>query len=76
MDKGKRKILFDEDEEEPIQVSEVAEASTSTVALCLLGKLRTDRPYNLFGLFETMKKLWCPTKGMICSDMDPKLISF
>lgn len=58
MDEGNRQTLW-----------EVAEESATTLALSLLGKLRTDRPYNLFGLFKTMKKLWCPIKGIICRDM-------
>lgn len=76
MDKGKTQLIFDEDDEEPIQISKVVEASDATAALCLLGKLRTDRPFNMFGLFETMKKLWCPTKGMICRDMGANIMSF
>lgn len=76
MDKGKRPILYDEEDEEPIQISEVSVASANTISLCLLGKLRTERPYNMFGLFETMKKLWCPAKGMVCRDMGNNLISF
>lgn len=76
MDKGKRQVTYEEDEKEPIQISEIAQASATTVSMCLLGKLRTDRPYNLYGLFETMKKLWCPTKGMICRDMGSNLLSF
>lgn len=39
-------------------------------------KLWTDRPYNMYGLFETMKKLWNPLKCMICRDMGANLLSF
>lgn len=76
MDKGKRLIVDEEDEEEPIHIPGEKEVNETTISLCLLGKLWTDRPYNKYGLFETMKKLWCPSKGMICRDMGANLISF
>lgn len=76
MDKGKRLWVDDEDEEEPVQIPGELEVTDETVSLCLLGKLWTNRPYNMYGLFETMKKLWCPTKGMICRDMGANLLSF
>lgn len=47
-----------------------------TIALCLIGRLWKDRSYNTFGLMETMKKLWCPSKGMTCREMGSNMISF
>lgn len=76
MDKGKRPLMEEEDEEEPINIPDEQEVNDNTVSLCLLGKVWTNRPYNMYGLFETMKKLWCPTKGLICRDMGANLISF
>lgn len=76
MDRGKRPVVFDEDDEEPIRIDGSHEVTDTTVSMCLLGKLWTDRPYNTYGLMETMKKLWCPAKGMICRDMGANLISF
>lgn len=52
------------------------ETHDSAMSMCLIGKLWTNRPYNTYGLMETMKKLWNPTKGMICRDMGANLISF
>lgn len=67
MDKGKRQVEYEEEQEEdPIHIEETQGDLDDTVKLCLLGKLYTDRPYNTYGLIETMKKLWCPTKGMVC----------
>lgn len=76
MDKGKRPILEEEEEEEPIQITDTKEDYDETTSLCLLGKLWTDRPYNRYALMETMKKLWNPAKGLICRDMGANLISF
>lgn len=76
MNKGKRPIVDEEDEEEPIQIMGEHVVTDETVSLCLLGKLWTKRSYNIYGLFEMMKKLWSPTKGMICRDMGVSLISF
>lgn len=58
MDKGKKIVVYEEDDEEPIQISDTNLVNDETVALCLLGRLFTDRPYNIYGLMETMKKLW------------------
>lgn len=76
MDKGKRHIVDEEDEEEPIQIAGEYEVIDEIVSQCLLGKLWTEKPYNTYGLFETMKKSCCPTKGMICRDMGMNIISF
>lgn len=76
MDKGKRPVCYDEEDEDPVQIDGEGKIDDGTVSLCLLGKLWTDRPYNVYGLMETMKKLWCPTKGMVCRDMGASLISF
>lgn len=76
MDKGKNKIEFDDEDDEPLQIEEKDKVNDDTVALCLLGKLFTERPYNTYGLMETMKKLWCPTKGMVCRELGSNLMSF
>lgn len=76
MDKGKKQIVYDEEEEEPVQIDGGNEVIDDAISLCLLGKLWTDRPYNTYGLMETMKKLWSPSKGMICRDMGANMISF
>lgn len=76
MDKGKRHIVDEEDEEEPIQIAGEFEVTDETVSQCLLGKLWTEKPYNTYGLFETMKKSWCRTIGMICREMWMNIISF
>lgn len=57
MNKGKERMMYEEDEEEPFQKEENLNHTDETVALCLLGKLWTDRPYNKYGLIETMKKV-------------------
>lgn len=76
MDRGKQPVHYEDEDDEPVQIGSVSEATDETAALCLLGKLWTDRPYNSYGLIETMKKLWCPTKGMICRELGNNLISF
>lgn len=68
--------MIEDEEKEPFVIESTMWPNNETVALCLLGKLWTERSYNVFGLMETMKKLWNPTKGMICRDMGNQMISF
>lgn len=65
-----------EDEEDLIQIEEDGAVPNETVEMCLLGRLWIDKPYNTYGLIETMKKLWCPTKSIICREMGNNMISF
>lgn len=76
MDRGKKTINFDEEDDKPIQIKGYGEVIDETVALCLLGKLWTEKPYNTYGLIETMNKVWCPMKGMVCRELGNNLISF
>lgn len=69
-------MIFDEEEEEPLHVGEEVRPNDDTSSLCLLGKLWTNRSYNSFGMVETMKKLWNPTRGMTCRDLGYNLIAF
>lgn len=64
MYKGKRVLVEEEDDEEPILIVESDEPNDDTVSICLLGKLWTSRSYNMFGLMKTMKKLWGPSQGV------------
>lgn len=50
-------MFAEEDEEEPICIDATCVPNDATVSLNLLGKLWTDKPYNKYGLFETMKKV-------------------
>lgn len=52
----------DEDEEEPNLFidNKGVDDKEDTTALCLLGKLFTDKPYNTYGLMETMKMYGTP----------------
>lgn len=76
MYKGKRGLVEEEEDEEPIQIVESDEPNDDTVSMCLLGKLWMNRSYNMFGLMETMKKLWGPSQGVNCREMGHNLISF
>lgn len=76
MNRGKRSVLYEEEEEEPIQIADETSPNDDTVGLCLLGKLWTARPYNMYALIETMKKLWSPSKGLVCRELGSNLISF
>lgn len=69
-------MVYEEEEDEPFQIDGDQTTTDETAERCLLGKLWTARPYNKYGLIETMKKIWCPTKGMICSELGDNLISF
>lgn len=76
MNKGKRAVEEEEEDEEPLQIERTTHPNDHTISLCLLGKLWTSRSYNIFGLMETMKKLWSPRQGMVCRELGNNLISF
>lgn len=76
MDKGKKPVPFEEDEEEPICLLDTQLSSDDTADLILIGKLWTDRSYNMYALIETMKKLWSPSKGLTVQELGSNLISF
>lgn len=76
MEKGKKIVFEEEDEEEPICIEPKCGPNDATVSLNLLGKLWTDRSYNTYGLFEMMKKVWNPSKGLSCNDLGFNLVSF
>lgn len=76
MDKGKRVVFDEEDEEEPLQLVGTDVPNDDTASLYLIGKLWTSRAYNSFGMVETMKKLWNPSRGLTCRDLGSKLMSF
>lgn len=75
---GKEKFYCEEDYEEdaPIQISFGNGGSCQTQSLCLVGKVWTRKSFNVFGLLETMKKLWNPTFGMTCREIESNLFSF
>lgn len=77
MDRGKRRIIEDEyEEDEPVQIGVSDGSDNSTVGMCLIGKLWTERSYNTIALMETMKKIWNPREGMKCSDLGFNRVAF
>lgn len=76
MDRGKKPLMYDEDEEDPIQICETDMGRDETTNLILIGKLWTERPYNTYALMETMKKLWSPPKGLTVQELGSNMISF
>lgn len=76
MNREKRIIIDEEEEEDPIQIGGDGAPSDETTSMCLIGKLWTERSYNSFALMETMKKLWCLGKGMVCRDLGNNMIAF
>lgn len=69
-------MIEEEEDEEPIVITELKGQTYDIVSMCLLGKLWTNRSFNMFGLMETMKKLWGPTQGVSCRELGHNLISF
>lgn len=76
MDKGKKPMLLEEEEEEPIHFPDTHMGKDDTTELILMGKLWTERSYNMYALIETMKKLWSPNKGLTIQELGSNLISF
>lgn len=76
MERGKRVVWEDEEDDEPVQIGGSNDHTDGSAAMCLIGKLWTERSYNTFALMETMKKLWNPAKGMTCRDLGSNMIVF
>ncbi|KAK6142487.1 hypothetical protein DH2020_022835 [Rehmannia glutinosa] len=68
------KSYLAEEEEEPIVITDLGEGDNRS-SLCLIGKVATHKPFNAFGLLETMKKVWKPTHG-IAKEIESNLFSF
>lgn len=45
-------------------------------SLCLVGKVWTQKSFNVFGLLDTMKRLWNPAYGLTCREIETNLFSF
>lgn len=76
MNKGKRIVMEEEDDEEPVRIEKVDGESHNSTSWFLIGKLRTEKAYNTFALMETMKKLWNPSRGITCREIGQNMISF
>lgn len=76
MERGKKQVVYEEDDEEPMQILDTKEVRDETTDLVLIGRLWMERPYNSYALIETMKKLWSPSKGLTCQELGSNLISF
>lgn len=68
--------MWEDEDEEPLDIKVPGRVVDETAELCLLGKLWMERSYNMFAMIETMKKLWNPSKGTTCSELGSNLVSF
>lgn len=64
------------EDEEPLYIERADAPNETTMSMCLIGKLWTNRSFNVFGLMEAMKKIWSPLQGMTCRDMGCNMVSF
>ncbi|KAH6760569.1 hypothetical protein C2S51_017518 [Perilla frutescens var. frutescens] len=66
-----------DDDEVPIQISGLGgQENQNNETLCLVGKVWTHKSFNVFSLFDVMKKLWNPVYGVTCREIEPNLFSF
>lgn len=68
--------MWEDQEEDPLDIAEAVNEVDETAKLCLLGKVWTERNYNMSAMMDTMKKLWNPSKGMTCRELGSNLVSF
>lgn len=74
--KGKAQLKDEYEEDTLIQISSGDGGIPVGQSLCLVGKVWTRKSFNVFGLLETMKKLWNPTYGVTCREIESNLFSF
>lgn len=72
---GSRRNIVEREEDEPV-IIDVEEQEEQRADLCILGKLWTNKPYNVKALAETMKKIWNPAKGMSHGELEDKIVAF
>lgn len=65
----------DGDDPIPIHSSRSSEMRDQA-ALCLVGRVWSHKPYNSFALIKIMRKLWNPTYGFTCMEIENNLFSF
>lgn len=71
-----RFALTDEERAE-VDVIETAKAdSQERTRFCLVGKLLTERPFNVEAMKTTLKMVWKPTKGVDITDIGKNLFLF
>ncbi|KAL8491590.1 hypothetical protein ACS0TY_023257 [Phlomoides rotata] len=74
MDLGKDNV--DLNEEDIVCTEGVEDGSGEPSIMCLVGKVLTNKPFNAFGLLETMKKVMNPPMGFMAREIGKNLFSF
>lgn len=54
----------------------VPDNQNDNLELLLIGKLLTDRPFNVDAFKRTMTKVWAPSQGMVIRVLGPNLFAF
>lgn len=71
------KLRLVEEEKEIVDLGIVAtKDSNDNLELLLVGKLLTERPYNVEAFKRTIMKVWAPMKGMVIRVLGPNLYAF
>ncbi|KAL8521617.1 hypothetical protein ACS0TY_011946 [Phlomoides rotata] len=66
----------DLNKEDTVYIEVVEDGSGEPSTMCLVGKVLTNKPFNAFGLLETMKKAMNPPMGFIAREISKNLFSF
>ncbi|KAL8539819.1 hypothetical protein ACS0TY_001430 [Phlomoides rotata] len=63
-------------EERAVKIEEYEASLKPKSTLCLIGKVLTNKPFNAYGLLETMKKALKPAKDFVAKEVGLNLFSF
>ncbi|XP_056686880.1 uncharacterized protein [Spinacia oleracea] len=71
------KLSLEEGEGDVVDLGDVVvEDQSDNLELLLIGKLLTERPFNVDAFKRTMTKVWAPSQGMVIRVLGPNLFAF
>lgn len=71
------KLNIDEEEGDVIEFSEVRlDEDNNKLSLMLMGRLLTERPYNVEAFKRIMSNVWAPANGMVIRVFRPNMYAF
>ena len=70
------KLRIDDEEEEILDLHAINPSEENSVCLLLLGRLLTDRSYNVEAFKRTITSVWAPIHGMVIRVLRPNLYAF
>lgn len=70
------RLRIDEEEDQILDLETINPSSENQVSLLLIGKLLTERSYNVDAFKKTITTVWAPQHGLVIRTLKPNLFAF